>query len=772
MHDEGEETLTLRLTNPSGSRVADGEATGTIENRDPLPRALLARFGRTAAMHVVEHVEERLAAPREPGFRGRFAGRDLRRGMEREMALNLLSQLGGMAGVSPRGGGVAGSPGAGADGMGPGGTPGLAGGAAMWAAAPLGSTTGTMGPTGLGASGVGAVTGPIGAAAGPAEGTFNGRGLLQMGLGGGDLLTDSDFALNRRSRGGILSFWSRGARAQFAGREGTLGLGGDVSTTMFGADYARGPIVAGLSLSRSRGLGEYAGAASGQVLSSVTGLYPWLGYRVTDRITVWGVGGYGGGGLLLTPQGGSPLESGLSMKMAAAGTRGELVTAGASGFALAFKADALWVGTSIDGVDGPAGRLAATDAAVTRFRTGPQRASRTVGRGSQAATTGTPLGLRERGHEARARMTGRIPMRNTIVTTMALATVWAASVQAQVDHCAELLRLSRTTSRTVMDRSQLTRTVDNFCNEARAARTNSRSLDIDLRVLGIGAGGGSIASTNSTFMKYCGGESDERREELNYKQYLDGIDPGAYAAYDACTAAARNGVQFQLLPPTRDALQLIVSFPTDDPNAQADMSWDGIGPIACQWEGGVETSRRLTLEADQRTRLTCDRESYNVEPIGEPNYVNVIRDGGSAVINIPWLKYNEEGEPHQTLEEIRQQIDAEVARLRNEVSKLEARMGELEQEPSTIFGDWKPVVVGEIHRAESDGVLTAYSGGRGDIGRTWLETGESEDRLVARNRGGQYEGGAIPVKKGHYYRVRMRSGSRGTVTAYWIQVGR
>ena len=189
---------------------------------------------------------------------------------------------------------------------------------------------------------------------GPGGGFFNRGGLLRMGLGGGDLLTGSDFALNRGTRGGILSFWSRGARSYFAGREGTLGLNGDVRTTMFGADYARGPMVAGLSLSHSRGLGEYAGAASGQVLSSVTGLYPWLGYRATDRITVWGVGGYGGGGLLLTPQGGPGLESGLSMKMAAAGTRGDLVAGGASGFALAFKADALWVGTSIDEADGPA----------------------------------------------------------------------------------------------------------------------------------------------------------------------------------------------------------------------------------------------------------------------------------------------------------------------------------------------------------------------------------------------------------------------------------
>ena len=204
----------------------------------------------------------------------------------------------------------------------------------------------------------------------PAGGPHGG-GLLQMGLGGGDMLAGSAISLDRETRhGGILSFWSRNAQSYFSGREGALTLGGNVRTTMFGADYAKGPVVAGLSLSHSRGLGEYAGKTGGQVASAVTGLYPWLGYRATDRITVWGVAGYGSGGLLLTPEGGPALESDLAMAMAAAGTRGELVAGGASGFELAFKADAFWVGTSIDGVDGPAGRLKATEAAVTRFRTG------------------------------------------------------------------------------------------------------------------------------------------------------------------------------------------------------------------------------------------------------------------------------------------------------------------------------------------------------------------------------------------------------------------
>ena len=320
--------------------------------------------------------------------------------MERDIALNFLRQLGGAAGADPRGVG-AGGPGIGAPAAGRAafGMPGPAGGGGHPAAAASGPMGGAM-PMGGAPGAMGMAAGPMGGGSRP-DGGFNGGGLLRMGLGGGDVLTGSAFALNRETRhGGILSFWSRGAQSRFSGREGALSLGGDVRTTMVGADYAKGPVVAGLSLSRSLGLGEYAGVAGGQVASSVTGLYPWLGYKATDRVTVWGVAGYGAGGLLLTPEGGPALESGLSMAMAAAGTRGELISGGAGGFALAFKADALWVGTSIDGVDGPAGRLKATEAAVTRFRTGLEGSRAYTLAGRLSLKPSVEVGLRHDGGDA------------------------------------------------------------------------------------------------------------------------------------------------------------------------------------------------------------------------------------------------------------------------------------------------------------------------------------------------------------------------------------
>ena len=349
-HDEGEETMTLRLLNPSEGRLADAEATGTIENTDPLPRALLARFGRATALHVMEQVEVRLEASRASGFRGRFAGRELRRGMERDMGRNFLSRLQSTAVQGAR------------------------------------DTTGV-------------------------QSDLSGAELLRRGLGGGDLLMGSGFVLNRETGGGAsVSLWSRGMESRFSGRDGELSLDGGVRTTMFGADYAKGPLMAGLMLSHRRGLGGYQGADIGQVASSVTGLHPWVGYQLTERVTLWGVTGYGRGSLSLTPgeavslptslAAPVALEGGLSMSMLAGGVRGDLVDSGAGGFGLAFKADALWVGTGSEAVDGPAGRLAGTEAVVTRVRTALEASRGYVFGHGIALRPSFEVGLRRDGGDA------------------------------------------------------------------------------------------------------------------------------------------------------------------------------------------------------------------------------------------------------------------------------------------------------------------------------------------------------------------------------------
>ena len=76
--DEGSETMTLTLSNAANARIADGTATGTINNSDPLQQAWIARFGRTVASEVVDGITDRLESKRS-GSEVRIAGITLER---------------------------------------------------------------------------------------------------------------------------------------------------------------------------------------------------------------------------------------------------------------------------------------------------------------------------------------------------------------------------------------------------------------------------------------------------------------------------------------------------------------------------------------------------------------------------------------------------------------------------------------------------------------------------------------------------------------------
>ena len=98
--DEGEETMTLALANADGATIDDGTATGTIENADPLPRAWLARFGRTAAGHVLDAVTGRLDGA--PASSARLGGHRL----DAEVAARAVDTLaGGWSEAPPTGAG-------------------------------------------------------------------------------------------------------------------------------------------------------------------------------------------------------------------------------------------------------------------------------------------------------------------------------------------------------------------------------------------------------------------------------------------------------------------------------------------------------------------------------------------------------------------------------------------------------------------------------------------------------------------------------------------
>ena len=160
-------------------------------------------------------------------------------------------------------------------------------------------------------------------------------------------------------------------------------LDGEVTTWLLGTDWSWGQwpgggearrSTAGLLLSRSTSDGGYdspAGASSGEVAATLTGVFPWGSHRFTDRLAVWGVAGYGQGALEVTPklptgEDDATLTADLNLWLAAAGLRGTLLDGGNDGLTITGTTDAMVVGNSSERVTG----LEAAQATVTRLRLG------------------------------------------------------------------------------------------------------------------------------------------------------------------------------------------------------------------------------------------------------------------------------------------------------------------------------------------------------------------------------------------------------------------
>ena len=247
-HDDGGETLILALSNPTGARIADGTATGTIENTDPLQRAWLARFGRAVAGHVMDAVGARIDGRSPASAQLTLGGRQVLLG-------------------------------------------------ATWPA-----EEGSLPASWTKAGGISSVGIDPAAGSGAGLGREGNDSSAQEVSMSGFLLSSSFHMASAEGEGasGRWSMWARGSRSSFSGTDGALTLDGDVTTGLVGADYESGRVLMGVALAWSAGDGSYAMAdAKGELESTLASVHPYLRYTVSERLSVWAVLGLGEGELKL-----------------------------------------------------------------------------------------------------------------------------------------------------------------------------------------------------------------------------------------------------------------------------------------------------------------------------------------------------------------------------------------------------------------------------------------------------------------------------------------
>ena len=304
--DDGGETMTVTLSNAANARIADGTATGTIENSDPLQQAWIARFGRTVAADVVDGITERLES-RGAHSEVRIAGRTLQHngGTWTEAPVEDAELVDPLEGPQPF------------------------------------ETNEVMSAHELMLNSSFRLQGAMDETGGPAWGawgrfsasSFEGEadgvtlsGDVVTGLLGADVGTDT---------------WTAGIALSAAKGDGPFELVND------GAGSANGP------------------CDRGTVESTLTSVHPYAQVRINDDVDAWAIGGYGTGDMTIDHTACEAFKTDIAMTMAAAGVRGQILAA-AAGDALdaAVRTDALWLRTTSDKVEG----LEEAQADVTRLR--------------------------------------------------------------------------------------------------------------------------------------------------------------------------------------------------------------------------------------------------------------------------------------------------------------------------------------------------------------------------------------------------------------------
>ena len=380
--DEGKETFRLRLSNADGAVIEDGDAVGTITNSDPLQKMWLSRFGRTVADHVTGAVSDRLSAPLA-GAQVTVGGQTVNLaeiGDEERLGETLTAIariMGASEGPAPANDAGSGPFGTGSPGSGPG-----QAGAGSWPRTGLGD-----------------------------RGSPTLDGTTTRDIAGRELLLGSAFHLAAEGDGGApgLAAWGRVTVGGFDGEapadEGNVRIDGNVTTGILGADAEWGRMLGGVAVSVSEGEGTFAqpGVDSGSIESTMTTVSPYARLTLSDRISAWGLAGYGTGDMTIVQKAndatGQPervTRTDLSMRLAALGGRGALLQADESGgFDLALRADAFYVETTSEAISNEGD----TSADASRVRLALE-GSRAFQVGDGVFTPGLELGLRHDGGDA------------------------------------------------------------------------------------------------------------------------------------------------------------------------------------------------------------------------------------------------------------------------------------------------------------------------------------------------------------------------------------
>jgi hypothetical protein len=226
--------------------------------------------------------------------------------------------------------------------------------------------------------------------------------------------------------------------------------------------------------------------------------------------------------------------------------------------------------------------------------------------------------------------------------------------------CTDVIKLSKTTSSTVQNKSSIDSAASSFCSEYKkgTSTTKSENYGISYKFLAASMGKNSASETEIA-SSFCSSDTSSSSRQDAYQQYVESISDKAYAAYTSCERMKSASVTFTINSLLKKSTMISVGN-SASMNYTATLSYDTSEGTICAWYNPGVKPDTIQLNQGYSTTLKCTRSSTDEE---SAITITELSSGNANSLTIPWAAMDKDGLPVDHLRRLNQTVETATTEL-------------------------------------------------------------------------------------------------------------
>lgn len=245
----------------------------------------------------------------------------------------------------------------------------------------------------------------------------------------------------------------------------------------------------------------------------------------------------------------------------------------------------------------------------------------------------------------------------TITSSLSLSLILCSAVNAD---CTDVIKLSKTTSSTVQNKSSIDSAASSFCSEYKKGSSSSKSENYGISYKFLAASmGKNSASETEIASSFCSSDSSSSSRQDAYQQYVESISDKAYSAYTSCERMKSASVTFTLNSLLKKSTMISVGN-SASMNYTATLSYDTSEGTTCAWNNPGTKPDTIQLSQGNSSTLKCTRSTTDEE---SAITITELSSGNANSLTIPWAAMDKNGLPIDHLKRLNQSVETATTEL-------------------------------------------------------------------------------------------------------------